>query len=195
MKRINLPIVVTAILLGLLFYSCNNQINVNNTEQREHGLWYIKETQKLVNGEVVRKSDGRIIELQTYKDGKMIGPFFQYGPDGKVITKGIGIELKSYEQAIGGADLTNCILSLVEVNNTFSYATVYMDNVRLFDEKEILLLLTRQIFSDYSAKYKIDGLFIFDKNHEYTVSKNAATMTEYTIDTVSKGDPIKVNFR
>ena len=179
----------------LLFASCKNHIDVDNTEQREHGLSYIKGTNKLVDGKVVRKSGGKMIELQTFNDGKMIGPFFQYGPDGQVVTKGFGIDLKTYEQAIGGTYLTNCILSVVQVNNVFSYATVYMDNARVFDEKEKLLLLTKHILADYSATYKIDDLFIFDKNHEYTVSKNAASKTDYTIDTVSRANPVKVNFR
>ncbi len=74
----------------LLFASCKNHIDVDNTEQREHGLSYIKGTNKLVDGKVVRKSGGKMIELQSYKDGKMIGPFFQY--DGQVVTKGFGIE-------------------------------------------------------------------------------------------------------
>lgn len=195
MNRFNLSAVVTTFLLAVLIISCNNQIDVNNTEQRAHGLWYIKGTNQLVNGEVVRKAAGKIIDLQTYKDGKMIGPFYQYGPDGKVVSSGMGIELKSYEQAIGGTDLSNCILSLVQVNNVFSYATVYMDNARLFDEKEKLLLLTKQILADYSGKYKIDGLFYFDPNHEYTVSASAANNPGYTIDTVSKAKPLKVNFR
>lgn len=179
----------------LLFASCKNHIDVDNTEQREHGLSYIKGTNKLVDGKVVRKSGGKMIELQTFKDGKMIGPFFNMAPTGQVVTKGFGIDLKTYEQAIGGTDLTNCILSVVQVNNVFSYATVYMDNARVFDEKEKLLLLTKHILADYSATYKIDDLFIFDKNHEYTVSKNAASKTDYTIDTVSRANPVKVNFR
>jgi len=183
------------VLSFLFFASCKNHIDADNTEQRAHGLWYIKGTNKLVDGEVVRTSGGKMFELQTFKDGKMIGPFFQYGPDGQVLTKGFGIELKTYGQAIGGTDLTNCILSVVQVNNVFSYATVYMDNARVFDEKEKLLLLTKHILADYSATYKIDDLFIFDRNHEYTVSKNAASMKDYSIDKVSKGDPIKVNFK
>ena len=64
-----------------------------------------------------------------------------------MVTKGFGIELKSYEQAIGGTDLTNCILSVVQVNNVFNYATVYMDNALVFDDKEKLLLLTKHILA------------------------------------------------
>jgi hypothetical protein len=195
MKMVLLSRIVLLIIVLSLLTACNNHIDVNNTEQRAHGLWYIKGTNKLVDGEVVRKLEGKMIELHTLKDGKMIGPFFQYGPDGKVATKGFGIELKSYEQAIGGTDLTNCILSIVQVNNVFNYATVYMDNARVFDEKEKLLLLTKHILADYSDKYKIDGLFLFDVNHEYTVSANAANKADYIIDTALKTKPLKVNFR
>lgn len=195
MKRLISSRIVFLIIAISMLSGCKNYIDTDNTEQRAHGLWYIKGTNQLVNGEVVRKSAGKIIDLQTYKDGKIIGPLYQYGPDGEVVSKGFGIELKSYEQAIGGTDLTNCILSVVEINNVFSYATVYMDNARLFDEKEKLLLLTEHILADYSGKYKLEGLFYFDPNHEYTVSATAANNPNYTIDTVSKAKPLKVNFR
>jgi hypothetical protein len=183
------------IISFIFFIACKNQLDVNDIEQKAHGLNYLKGTDKLIDGEVVRKTDGKITELQTYKDGKMIGPFYQYGPDGQVVTKGFGIELKSYEKTIGGTDLSYCILSIVQVNKTFNYATVYMDNDRLFDEKEKLLLLTKHILADYSGKYKIDGLLIFDKNHEYSISANAATNANYIIDTVSKTKPLKISFK
>jgi hypothetical protein len=92
-------------------------------------------------------------------------------------------------------DLTNCILSIVQVNNTFSYATLYMDNRNLFEQKEIIIQLSKHIFSDYSDKYKIDTILIFDKNHEYTISKKATENTSYILDTVSKANPIRISFR
>ena len=81
-------------ILILLLTSCKNQTDVNSIELREHGLSYIKGTNTLVDGEVVRKADGKIIELQNYKSGKMIGQFFQYGPAGQVLSHGFGTEIK-----------------------------------------------------------------------------------------------------
>jgi hypothetical protein len=188
-------IISTAFILTLFFLtSCKNQIDVNSVELREHGLSYIKGTNTLVDGEVVRKADGKIIERQNYKEGKMIGEFFQYGPQGQVLTHGFGTEIKKYEKSLNGFDLTNCVLSVVQVKNDFGYATLYMDNKSLFNDTQKLLQLSRDIFSDYADKYKIDGLLIFDNKHEYTISESATKNTNYTVDTIPDIKTLKINF-
>lgn len=181
------------IIIVLFLTACKNQIDANSIELRKHGLSYIKGTNKMVDGEVVRKADGKTIELQTYKDGKMIGPFFQYGAHGQVLSQGFGTEIKSYERLLNGTDLTNCILSIVQVKDDFSYATLYMDNTKLFNDYEKLIKLSKNIIADYSNKYKLDGLLIFDDNHEYSISKSATINRNYIVDTISRSQPLKIN--
>lgn len=174
--------------------SCKDYIGINNIIEGEHGLRYIKGTNTLVNGKVVRKTDdGKVIELYTYKDGKMIGDWFQYGDKGQVMSHGFGTEIRIYEKSLNNFDLTYCILSIVEIKNNFSYATLYMDNKSLFNDKEKLLQLSKDIFSDYADKYKIDALLIFDNKHEYTISKNATISKSYIIDTVPDTKIQKIN--
>ena len=183
------------LLFITLFFliACKKQINVTSIELRDHGLSYIKGTKTLVDGEVVRKADGKIVELQNYKDGKMIGHFFQYGPQGQVLSHGFGTEIKDYEKSLNGVDLTNCVLSIVQITNDFGYATLYMDNKNLFNNKEKLLQLSKNIYTDYADKYKIGDLLIFDNKHEYTISKSATTNTDYTIATISDTKIQKIN--
>jgi hypothetical protein len=181
-------------ILIFLLTSCKNQIDVNSIELREHFLSYIKGTNTLVNGEVVRKIEGKIVELRNYKDGKMIGDFFLYGPAGEVLSCGFGTEIKNYEKSSNGIDLTWCILSIVKIKNDFAYATLYMDNKELFTNKDKLLQLSRNILNDYSVKYKIDNLLIFDSTHEYSISKSATINTNCTIDTIGDTKILKLNF-
>lgn len=174
------------LLFLLCFIGCKSDIDINNIEIRNHGLRYIKGKNTLVDGRVVRKADGRIIELTNFKDGKMIGDWFQYGDKGQVMSHGFGVEIKSYEKELNGFDLTNCVLSIVIAGRTepFTYATLYMDNNQLFNNKEKLVRLANAIFSDYSNKYKLDDLLIFDSTHEYRVTKKAATSNNYVVDTI-----------
>ena len=187
-------LILTAFIVTLFFLtSCKNKIDVNSIERREHGLSYIKGTNTLVDGEVVRKADGKNIELQNYKEGKMVGQFFQYGLQGQVLSHGFGTEIKNYEKSLNGFNLTNCVLSVVQVKKDFGYATLYMDNKNLFNDKQKLLQLSKFIFSDYADKYKIDGLLIFDNEHEYTISESATKNTNYTFDTIPETKPKKIN--
>ncbi|MBN8787533.1 MAG: hypothetical protein J0I84_10625 [Terrimonas sp.] len=175
--------------------ACKHQIDESSIELREHKLSYIKGTNTLVEGEVVRKVDGEMVELRNYKDGKMIGDFFQYGRLRQVLSHGFGIELKDYEKTLNGVDLTNCILSIVQIKNDFSYATLYMDNMNLFSDKEKLLQLSKSILTDYGEKYKLDRLLIFDDKHEYSIYGSAIANPNYTIDTVLNTKTIRLNFR
>jgi hypothetical protein len=178
--------IVTFILTIFTLTSCKDDIDINNVFEGDHGLRYIKGTSTLVNGKVVRKTDdGKIVELHNYKDGKMIGDWFQYGGKGQVMSHGFGTEIKNYEKSLNGLDLTNCILSIVKIKTDFGYATLYMDNKSLFKDKDELLQLSKRIFTDYSDKYKIDDLLIFDNNHEFTISKSATKNSNYVIDTIA----------
>ena len=186
---------IVLLLILLTFTSCGHYIDINNLEQRQHGLSYLKGTNTLANGEAVRKtSGGKIVELHTYKEGKMIGNWFQYGEKGQVTSHGFGTEINNYENIINGTDLAYCILSIVEIKEDFSYATLYMDNKNFFSDKEKILKLSKAIFSDYSDKYKISDLLIFDNAHEYSVSKTATINTYYTIDTITKTTHEKLRF-
>ena len=148
----------------------------------------------MVNGKVARKTDqGKILELHNYVGGKMIGDWFQYGDNGQVMSYGFGTEIKNYEKSLNGFDLTYCILSVVEISGGFGYATLYMDNKNLFSDKEKLHQLSKEIFSDYADKYKIDGLLIFDSKHEYSISKSATKNTNYSIDTIPETKVLKIN--
>src|SRR5690349_7877305 len=82
MQKFIVPFILTLLTLT----SCKEYIDINNIEERQHGLRYIKGTQTLVDGKGVRRTnDGKIVELNNYKDGKMIGEWFQYGDKGQVI--------------------------------------------------------------------------------------------------------------
>jgi hypothetical protein len=109
------------------------------------------------------------------------------------MSHGFGTEIKDYEKSLGGVDLSYCILSIVNVKDEFSYATLYMDNPILFDDKEKILRLAKGIISDYADKHKFDGLLIFDNNHEYTVSKSVLKNPNYSIDTVRGTNARRVN--
>jgi len=186
----------TFVLIVLGLASCNKYIDTNNVIVGEHELGYIKGTNTLVTGKVVRKTDdGKVAELHNYVDGKMIGDWFLYGDKGQIMSHGFGTEIKNYEKSLNGFDLTYSILSIVEIKNNFSYATLYMDNNRLFEEKEKLFQLSKDIFTDYSGKYKINDLIIFDSKHEYSITKAATTNTDYTIDTIASSKITKLNFR
>lgn len=123
----------------------------------------------------------------------MIGEWAEYGDKGQLMSHGFGTEIKSYEKKLNGFDLTNCVLSIVIVTNSFGYATLYMDNKKLFGDRGKLMRLAKEIFVDYSEKYKIDGLLIFDNSCHYSVSRNAALSNTYTIDTVKSPGVIEVD--
>jgi len=173
--------------------SCSGDIDINNLEAREHGLRYIKETNTLADGKVVRKIGGKVSESNNYKDGKMIGNWFQYGDKGEVVSHGFGTEIKKYEKSLNNFDLTYCILSIVEIKKDFGYATLYMDNPILFTDKEKIVRLAKEILSDYSDKYKIDNLLIFDNNHEYSVSKSATMGNNQSYDTIPNSTIKKIH--
>ncbi len=173
-------------LFLLCFIGCKSDIDINNIEMRDHGLSYIKRSNTLVDGRVVRKADGRIVELTNFKEGKRIGDWFLYGDKGQVMSHGFGVEIKSYEKRLDGFDLTNCILSIVISgrNEPFSYATLSMDNGHLFKDKEKLVTLANAIFLDYSDRYNINDLLIFDTKHEYSITKKAAIRNNAVFDTI-----------
>jgi hypothetical protein len=168
----------------LLLTACTSQIDIETIEQREHALSYIKGTNKLVDGEVIRKFDnGRIASRENYKNGKAIGDWYAYGFDGETVNYGFGIDAKQFEKNLSNLDLTYSFLS-INIEGTFAFATLYLDNQKYFDKPEILIKLSKEVFNNYSSKYKIDDLLIYDKQHEYTISKNATLKENYEIDTV-----------
>ena len=179
-------------ILSFLFISCKSSIDIENIEQREHGLSYIKGTNKLVEGHVVRKfENGKTAELNTYKDGKPIGEWFAYGYNGEVVSHGFGIDAKKYENKITNSDLTNSFLS-INIEGSFSFATFYVDNKAIFEKPKIMLDLSRQIFTDYSTQYKINDILFYDKEHEYSISKSAIINSSYKVDTVNSKDKKKI---
>jgi hypothetical protein len=168
--------------------ACKSQIDIDTIEQREHGLSYIKGTNKLVDGEVIRKFDnGRIASRENYENGKAIGEWYAYGFDGETVNHGFGIDAKKYEKKLSNLDLTYSFLS-INIEGSFAFATLYLDNQKYFDDPKILLGLSKEVFNDYSSKYKIDDLLIYDNQHEYTISKSATLTDNYKIDTVSGKD-------
>lgn len=168
--------------------ACKPQIDIDTIEQREHGLSYIKGTNKLVDGEVIRKFDnGRIASRENYKKGKAIGDWYAYGFDGEIVNHGFGIDAKKYEKKLSNLDLTYSFLS-INIEGSFAFATLYLDNQKYFDDPKILLRLSKEVFNDYSNKYKIDDLLIYDTHHEYTISKSAILRDQYKIDTVNGKD-------
>ncbi len=183
--------------IALLFFtlaSCNNFVDVSNITMGDHGLSYMKGTNTLVTGKVVRKIDNaKIVELHNCRNGEMIGDWFQYDDKGNVVSRGFGTEIKKYENSLNGTDLTYSILSIVRMNH-LRYATLYMDNHKLFDEPEKLVQLSKDIFEDYADRYKIDDLLIFDNEHAYTVTKTATTSTNYIVDTIADAKIKKMHF-
>jgi hypothetical protein len=172
----------------LLLTACKSQIDINTIEQREHDLSYIKGTGKLVDGEVISKFDnGRIASRENYDNGKAIGEWYTYGFDGETINHGFGINFKKYEQRLPNLNLTYSVLS-ISIEGSFTFATLYLDNQKYFNDPKILLELSKEVFNDYSKKYKIDDLLIYDKEHEYTILKSATLNDNYKIDTVSGKD-------
>jgi hypothetical protein len=164
--------------------ACKSQIDFDNIEEREHGLRYVKGTNELVEGEVVRKLDnGKIGELHNFKGGKPIGNWYLYGDNGKVVSHGFGVDAKKYEKKIGNFDLTNSFLSLNQTGD-FTYITFYSDNKQLFENATIMVALSKEIFDEYSTEYKVEDIFLFDNEHEYTISKTATLSDNYKVDTV-----------
>ena len=168
--------------------ACKSQIDIDNIEQREHRLSYIKGTSQLVEGEVVRKlENGKIGELHNFKQGKPIGNWYIYGDNGKILSQGFGVEAKKYEKKLDNIDLTNSFLSLNQTGD-FTYVTFYLDNKELFENPNLMIKLSKEIFDDYSVKYKFGDVFLYDKEHEYTISKSATLGDNFKIDTVTGKD-------
>jgi len=183
------------IILLFLFVGCKSSININNIEQRDHGLTYIKGTDKLVDGKVVLKlENGKTAELHNFKDGKPIGKWYAYGDNGKVLSHGFGVDAKKYEKKLGDINLTNSFLSINQTGD-FTYATFYLDNNKLFDNPNIMVNLSKEIFEEYSVQYKFEDLFLYDKEHEYTISKTAINNNSYKIDTINGKDKRTVFIR
>jgi hypothetical protein len=186
------PIIYISILL---LTACKNQVDIDNIEQREHRLSFIKGTNTLVNGQVTRKFDnGKIAELHNYKNGKAIGNWYAYGYKGEIISNGFGVDAKQYETKIPNTDLTYSFLS-INIEGSFAFATLYLDNQRYFDDSKILLTLSKEIFKDYSNKYNIGDLLIYDEQHEYTISKSATLSDNYNVDTVKGKDKKTIFFK
>jgi hypothetical protein len=172
--------------------ACKSQIDVETIEQREHGLSYIKGTNKLVDAEAIRKFDnGRIASRENYENGKAIGNWYAYGYDGETVSQGFGVDAKKFEEKLSNVDLTYSFLS-INIEGSFAFATLYLDNQKHFDDPKILLRLSKEVFNEYSSKYKIEDLLIYDKQHEYTISKNATISDNYKIDTVSGKDKLTI---
>ena len=137
-----------------------------------------------MEGEVFRKlENGKIGELHNFKNGKPIGNWYVYGDNGKVLSHGFGADAKKYEKKLGNIDLTNSFLSLNQTGD-FTYLTFYLDNKELFENPNLMVRLSKEVFDDYSLQYKFDDVFLYDKEHEYTISKSATSSDSYKIDTV-----------
>jgi hypothetical protein len=175
-------------ILLFLFVSCKSSIDIDNIEQREHGLSYIKGTDKLVDGKVIRKlENGKTVELHNFKDGKPIGNWYAYDDNGKVLSHGFGVDAKKYEKKLNNIDLTNSFLSINQTGD-FTYATFFLDNTKLFENPVLMVNLSKEIFNEYSVEYKFEKVFLYDKEHEYTISKSATINSSYNIDTVKGKD-------
>lgn len=144
--------------------ACKSQIDIGKIEKREHGLSYIKGTNQLVDGEVVSKlGNGRVRELHNFRRGKPIGNWYSYGANGEVVSHGFGVDAKRYEKTIGGIDLTNSFFSLNQTGE-FTYLTFYSDNKDLFENPNLMVKLSKEIFDEYSAKYKVEDVFYTTTN-------------------------------
>ena len=129
----------------LLLTACKNKIDINNIEQRQHGLSFIKGTNTLVNGQVIRKfENGKLAELYNYKDGKAIGDWYAYGYQGEIISHGFGVDAKQYETKISNTDLTYSFLS-INIEGSFAFASLYLDNQKYFDDPKLLLNISKNI--------------------------------------------------
>lgn len=171
----------------LLLTACKNQFDIDSIEQRAHGLTFIKGTNTLVDGQVTRKFDnGKIAELFNYKNGQPIGNWYLYGFKGETVSHGFGVDAKHYESKLSNIDLTYSFILINE--SSFAYATLYLDNQKYFDDPTILIKLSKEVFNDYSDKYNIDDILIFDKHHKYTIAKSATLSNNYKIDTVKSKD-------
>jgi hypothetical protein len=177
------------IYIALLFLTaCKPQIDIDNIEQRENGLSYIKGTNQLVDGEVVRKfENGKIGELHNFKNGKPIGNWYTYGDNGKILSHGFGVDARKYEKKLGNVDLANSFLSLNQTGD-FTYLTFYLGNKELFENPNLMVSLSKEVFDEYSLQYKLEDIFLYDKEHEYTISKSATLSDRYKIDTVNRKD-------
>lgn len=168
----------------LLLSACKAEIDIDKIEQREHGLSYVKGSDKLVDGEVIRKFDnGSIAERHNYKNGKAIGEWFAYGYDGETVSHGFGVDVKKYEKKLANVNLTYSLLS-INLEGTFTFATLYLDNKKLFDEPKTLVALSNHVFTDYSDKHGFNEILLYDNEHEYTVAKSATLKDTFKVDTV-----------
>lgn len=183
------------IILSFILFGCKAKTDIDNTEQREHGLSYIKGTNKLVEGEVIRKfENGNIAELQNFVKGKPIGDWFAYGYSGEVISYGFGVDAKKYQDKFKSTDLTNSVLS-INIEGNYSTASLYLDNKEIFKDTKLLLDMVKEILGEYSDKYKINDIVVFDNEHEYNIAKSAIINSGYTLDTISNQNKMKVRIR
>lgn len=181
------------IIILFILTGCKSDISIDNIEEREHGLSYIKGTNTLVDGRVVRKfDDGNTAEINHFKNGMPVGDWVAYGYQGEIISHGFGTEIKQYETGLKGTDLNYCVLSIC-MEGGYTYATLYMDNAMIFTDRDQLLDLSKLIFGDYSDKYKINDLLFFDKKHEYSISKKVINNTNYIFDTIADSKIIKIH--
>lgn len=170
----------------LLLTACKTQIDIDKIEQREHGLSYIKETNKLVDGEVIRRFDnGKIAERHNYEKGKAVGNWYAYGFDGETVSHGFGVDAKKYEVRLSNIDMTYSFLS-INMEGSFAFGAFYIDDEKLFGEPQKLVSLSKEVFNDYSKKYGVNEILFFDNSHEYTVAKSATLNGTFKVDTVSR---------
>lgn len=157
----------------MLLTACKNQVEISTIEQREHGLSYLKGTNKLVNGEVIRKfEDGKIAELNTYKDGKPIGKWFAYGYQREIISHGFGVDADKYASLFPNLDFAYSFLS-INIEGPYAFATLYLDSQKNFEDFKLIYELAKEIFSEYSAEYKIEDLLIYNDFYECKIAKKA----------------------
>ena len=83
--------------------------------------------------------------------------------------------------------MTNSFLSINQTGD-FTHVTFYLDNGKVFENPNIMVKLTKEVFDEYSVWYKFEDVFLYDKEHEYTISKSATLSDIYKIDTVKGKD-------
>ncbi|HMO61204.1 MAG TPA: hypothetical protein PKC39_01390 [Ferruginibacter sp.] len=172
----------------LLLAGCRPAIDMEDVENRAHGLSYIRGTRQLVNGKVIVKSAaGKIIEVHRFKNGQPIGNWYSYSDEDKILSQGFGADAKKYEPKMGGITLNH---SFVSINQTgdFAYATCYVDNTAVFEQPRHLLRLSNEILKEYAKKYRLNRVFLYDDAHEYTVDASALLNNDYKIDTIKGRD-------
>lgn len=184
-----------AVFVVIVLLSCNRTIDESSIEERENGLYYIKGSNDLVDGEVIsRFNEGGISGRTNFSNGEMLGDVYGYGDGGDTMFRGVAVATGKYQSGFRELSFTKSVL-IICYEGDYSYAMMNISDKRVFDSTQIAIELAKAIFSDYSVSDKIEHIMLTDKQRQFTIWKSAVAGKGYTIDTLINNDEKAIIFR